>query len=175
MPRKVITATERAIKGVSFSLDVAVKRTLINDYSDKEIEATWFDQADFDRIHKEVHFIVELMEKIEHIDEDKYCTRGLEFRTKLGMEMRLHNRVCARDAVFDEQEFQWKESLDEPDAIRVEYQMYASPCLKTAHFAGLLDEKMAKGLHGAKMRRLYKRWRDLVLYQSGFTSPREES
>ena len=161
------TITPRSPKrSASFSPHVRVKRTLhINNYSDDEVEATWYGDSDFQRIHDEINYTVDLIEKSEHIDTSKYCTRGLEFRTRAGAQQRRRNKIDARNATLDEQDFQWTEGLNDPDMLSKVYQRKSHTCLVAAHMAGLMDEKVARGLDArAGLRRSRKR-NDSVVYR----------
>ena len=148
-PRKSITPRMSA-RSVSFSPDVLVKRTLhINNYSDDEIEATWFGDIDFDRIRKEIAYTVDLMETLKVVDENKYSTRGLEFRTTKGAQHRLRNKLESRNAILDEQDFQWRSGVNSPETLSEVYERSCTKCRVTAHMVGLMDEIMARGIGDA--------------------------
>ena len=156
-PRKSMTPT-RATRTVSFSPDVHVKRTLhINNYSDDEITATWFNETDFQRIHQEISVTVQMMERSEPIDHNKYCSRGLEFRTRVGAHQRLQNKVDARDAVLTEQDLQWNEDIDDPEMLADVYRDISRCCIVSAHMAGLFDEKMARDFDARVGQGMYRR------------------
>jgi len=87
--------------------------------SPKEINDIWYsksDYAEFGRGREELLFILEAgyCEVMENDDDDEYCFRGLEGKTKVGRNLRCTQKRLAYDAVWEEQEIYWakKEELD---------------------------------------------------------------
>ena len=154
-------------RSVSFSPYVHVKRTLhINNYSLEEIEASWYDQADFQRMRDEDDVIVQMMEKRQTIDEAKYCTRGLEFRTTQGAQQRLRNKAEARDAVLDEQDVQWTMGMTNPQALSSVYAELCKHCSITATMIGRMDEASVRGFDARGLSQQYKKRTDSMILRS---------
>ena len=161
--QNISTSAERS---VSFSSEVLVKRTLhCNNYSDDEIEATWFNDADFQRIRKEIEITVDLMESGEKIDESKYCSRGLESYTTTGADQKAQNRIRAADQVFDEQHLQWSKGLNNPDRLSEVYQAFSIGSSIAARMAGRMDEAMVRGRDARVGPRRYKKLYNSTVYQ----------
>ena len=146
-----MTAIEihRLTKRVSFCPHVCVKRTLhINEFSGDEIQAVWYNERDFDQIRKDIRITVQGMLRDQSMNDDHYCSRGLECRTHEGMKSRLRNRVAARCAVFREQNSQSKNGYYDVDKISAVYKTVTNHCVETAHVIGALDEQTVLGVRG---------------------------
>jgi hypothetical protein len=119
-------------KEVFFSNQIRIRLTLhVRDYTQEEIEATWFSKTDFENIKADVRFDIGLLHEGTHGAQDttSFCRRGLECRTKEGMRKRMSNKIIARNAVLDEQDRQWANyETDDAEAIAKVY-IAASPHL----------------------------------------------
>ena len=137
-------------KKVSFCETVRMKRTLhINDYTQREIEATWYSKADMEPIRREILQTVQLMEsgRTADIDDVIYCQRGLEFRTEQGARLRQRNKDLSREAVLDEQDFQECSGYSDIEAIASVYVHSTYQCQVAAHILGLTDAKIIESLN----------------------------
>ena len=100
-------------KHVTFNkLVMVVPHEHINNFSDQEIRDSWYNKRELDQIKTDIIDTVQnkMATRGSHYDEtgeSSYCTRGLEYRTRLGMEQRKNTRCNAWDAVLDEQDRQW--------------------------------------------------------------------
>ena len=83
-------------------------------------------------------------------DEDDFCTRGLEYRTKSGSRARQKNKVAAWDVVYMEQTRQWEKRINDPDALAKAYGACTEKCTKAAFLAAVEDEHNAR--HSGKSR-----------------------
>ena len=136
-------------KKVSFCETVRMKRTLhINDYTQREIEATWYSKAEKEHIRREILQTVQLMEsgRIADIDDVVYCQRGLEFRTDQGARLRQGNKDLSREAVLDEQDFQECSGYSDIEAIASVYSEISYQCRVAALMMGLSDAKTVERL-----------------------------
>lgn len=83
----------------------------IHDYSQSEVEATWFSRQEFDDIKSSYRSLINQMRirKDHHMtqaldNDDVSSTRGLECQSKAGSQLRKQIQMQAMAAVFDEQE-----------------------------------------------------------------------
>lgn len=98
-------------KTVSFAPTVYVRQVLhINNYLEQEVQDSWYTKEEYSRIKKEISLTVYMMDREELQDQPKknknddwYCGRGLETRTKTGTVRKHQNREQARFVVFDMQ------------------------------------------------------------------------
>jgi hypothetical protein len=136
--------TPKATRAISFSPDVRVKKTLhLNNYSNDEIDACWYNEAETKAIREQARRTVEQMQAEADLDGPKYCTRGLEILTAEGRRQRMENRFQAWDAVLNEQERQVEEGIwedDEATAARYGDCCYAS--MVTASMQGVSDQRV---------------------------------
>ena len=139
---------QRARKTVSFSSKVHVRATLhINEYTNEEIHATWFNAGEFETIKKDVKFALDLFQAgLLDEDSESYCRRGLEYRTKIGMRRRMMNKELARSVVLDEQERQWTFGLDDAAEIARIYIAAAQHCYKSALETAFQDFEDARSI-----------------------------
>ena len=108
---------------VSFSPMVEVIPALhISNYSDDEIQSTWFNRNDLKRIRKDINRLVALMERNRPIDEDTDSIRGIECWTKRGYRLKRQNKITARDTVLSEQEMQWYDGIIDTARLSMVYQ-----------------------------------------------------
>jgi hypothetical protein len=137
-------------KAVTFAPEVSgILHLHINNFSNKEAEASWYTKDEFNLIRADAKFAATLLTKglLTH-DSDKYCKRGLEFRTPEGAIRRIKNKNAAREAVLDEQQFFQEEKIsyyhpDNVDYLAEVYSSYSRHCQKAAHELALQDEKDA--------------------------------
>jgi hypothetical protein len=144
-----MVAQQIATKSVTFCGEVRVKYALhIDDYSDDEINATWFDDAGMQRIRKERRDTIEMMRKGAEIDEVEYSGRGLEYQVAAeGACLRRQNRIAAVYAVLDEQDMQRRKgAVVDAEMLALEYGDYTSPSQLAARAIGGLGQKIARGL-----------------------------
>ena len=132
---------------VSFSPRVEVMPALhISNYSDDEIQSTWFDQHDLKRIRKDINRLVALMERDQCPHEDVESIRGIECWTKRGYRQKRQNKITARDTVLSEQEMQWYDGIIDTARLSMVYQNASTECHIAARMAGESDERVARGL-----------------------------
>jgi hypothetical protein len=143
-----MVAQQNETKSVTFCGQVRVRHALhINDYSDDEIDATWFNAAGMKRIRKELRYTMDLMQQEgAEIDEVKYSSRGLEYQVAEGAYLRKKNRIDAVDAVLDEQDEQRREGVVDEEMLAMEYGNCTSRSQLAAQVIGRLDQKIASGL-----------------------------
>jgi hypothetical protein len=116
----------------------------IRDFSQDEVEAIWMTMRDYQIIKAMVKSTVIMMMKGEPIPEEDLdlCTRGLEFRTKVGSKIRLRNKLRARFAVLNEQDLQRDEGFCDPSYIAMACLEVSLDCRQGARARALYDEKV---------------------------------
>ena len=131
-------------KSVSFLPSVLVYRTLhINDYTDEEVEKTWYDGDEMADI---VNKCVEIIASLDNMSSED-CFRGLEVRTPEAQKKRTTHRFCAIDTVLGEQESQWQNQEDDIQKIRQCYMAYSKVSEAEAYRVGLLDAEEAMTIY----------------------------
>ena len=53
----------------------------MNDYSEEEIQATWYNDDDFRLMHEEISLTIKLVVSGKPMNKKSYCSRGLKFAT----------------------------------------------------------------------------------------------
>jgi hypothetical protein len=91
-------------KSVCFAPTAQIFFTLnIDEYSEAERVACWFERSDYEQILEKCHKVVRKCKTwTSEAKNSKLCTRGLERMTKMGNEVARYNRVDAYDAVLSQ-------------------------------------------------------------------------
>ena len=78
----------------------------LNDYTEAEIAEMWYTQTEIELIRSMVNMTVKRMEKAEPFTEDDlFCSRGLEGRTKQDYKKRVqHKRSLIREVLIEQEE-----------------------------------------------------------------------
>ncbi len=131
---------------VSFNPMVKVRDVLsIDDYTLEEQDATWLDFDEIDKIREQV--LNEAMLLDVGVESKVIPTRGLECKTKKGLEAKRRNRANAYDAVFFEIDSQEDKRLISEQMIADAYSFYSIPCARIAQAVGKIDEIEAMKIH----------------------------
>lgn len=118
------------------------------DFSDQEVESIWYTGREYYYIKKVNNATVKMMSRGRELNPEVHCIRGLECRTEDGQENKSRNKMMARNAVLQEQEYQKLERICEP-ALFAQVSRVASHCArKDARERGLQDERDAFDLEG---------------------------
>ena len=117
----------------------------LSNYSDDEIEASWYRKEDFTRMSDDVGEIANLVAKgVDTRNGEELSIRGLEHLVEEDVaDYRAEKMIESIDAVLDEQDEQRDEGVFNPDAIAQLYTEIVSPLLREAHLVGLRDEQEA--------------------------------
>ena len=127
---------------IAFNETVKVSKVLhINEFTDEEVEASYYHKAEFKAVKAELKETVKMVESgLLPKDTPKFTRRGTEFRTPDGARSRLRNKQIAWNAVFEEQEAQWDEGVFDPEVLASIYEAAAKHCQYTAHNLALQDQ-----------------------------------
>jgi hypothetical protein len=145
------TETGLSERSVSFFPRVSVITGLhINNYTPEEVDACWLKMKDVMEFKKEIRYTVDLIERNLDIDDEKYCRRGIECRTRAGANHKRHQRMNALESVLKEQIVQYVEDLQDEQQIAMVYREAAYASKMVAFLTGLSDAKIAVVLVGSK-------------------------
>jgi hypothetical protein len=123
-PVKVPLVASAAPKpSISFNPNVLVNLTIhIDEYSEEEIAASWYCEDELKTIKSELTETLLLMANACIMpSSERLCSRGIESFTSKGQAIKKHRREEAREAVFDEQEYQFENDIFEPEMIADAY------------------------------------------------------
>lgn len=115
-----------------------------HDYTDAELEASWFQEDEYTEITMQCCKQVRKMEKGKVFKDKKYCSRGLESLTRQAAMDKAYSRRLAFDAVLDEQDEQWQLGVVDEEAIAERYAEVSSSCQLWASVIGLRDQREAE-------------------------------
>jgi hypothetical protein len=132
----------------------------IDDYTKEEIAAVWYDKNDFEQMKNEIKAMVHFMETGTQLPSDKTSIRGLEHRTRAGAWSKFQNKRNAYCAVLDEQDNQWKHSINDADAIAQVYMEHSALCQDMALQIGRRDAITAQTIHRFPSINKYQRRRN---------------
>jgi hypothetical protein len=114
----------------------------INNYSDDEVDACWYNDYEFDMMRKNVRSAAKLLQNgmLEQDAADKCCRRGVEHLERKVTLQRQRNRLASTLAVLEEQELQWEEGICEPEYIARVCKAISASSQASAHAIALKDE-----------------------------------
>lgn len=116
----------------------------IRDYSEDDINATWFRPHELRQMKSQLQQLIpQLEQRLKHRDmteQDFLAMRGLESRTTQGGMKRAYHKREAYAAVIEEQERQWRSGREDPERIAANYQVVAVKCQGYALLQGIQDE-----------------------------------
>ena len=110
--------------------------------SEEHIEAVWYSRDEFKTIRKECFKTIRLLTDGECIDEEEgeFCARGLEYKVPSLYKERQRNKSAIRHAIFEEQENQWGNEIEDPLVLAKISREISATCVEDAIVRGLLDE-----------------------------------
>jgi len=128
---------------VSFARSVMHKEVRhINDFTSEEVSKLWMTAPDYQVVRKIVKTTVLKMMRGQIIPEDdeQFCSRGLEYRTKAGSKARSQTKLHARMAVLNEQDIQRDEGFEDPSFIAMVCMEASKASRDAARARGAADE-----------------------------------
>lgn len=146
---------ERATR-VTFHSRVLIRLVLHkNDMERHERERYWLTIEEHSRIKADCHRTLRRMKENEEstsssegegsiVDNNEFCSRGLECRTKEGRMRKTSNKESVWSAVFLQQKVQQQEGIDDPDFIAAVSVSKTRHCVATALETGIRDEQEAR-------------------------------
>jgi hypothetical protein len=149
-PQKVAPASpqspRRVIKSLRFNDDIQVREVAHhNDMEEKELKSLWYRVKDYKRIRKEGQATVSLIrEGLLYKDSDDYCLEGLDSETHAYARQRSLHKLMAQSLVFEEQQRQREEKINDPGFLALKFSDFCSRCRHAAFVAGLRDDRTQK-------------------------------
>lgn len=141
--QKPIKTRQKADLPVGFNPVVKVIHTLhINDYTEDEIDACWYNEREVKAIRDDAKVSVELLKngKLEQ-DTEEHCRRGSECQLRSNRSRRRKLKAAGWLAVLREQEEQFEEGMDaDPYCIAHVYKSASSQASDIARAVALKDE-----------------------------------
>ena len=138
-------ASARQRKTVTFCCNVKLRNYASGYNDDNEIGAKssiWYSREELKSIREEVNLTLDLISTLgpDHIDDEEYCRRGIEYRHPEQSARRSQRKKIVRDAVLTEQEHQMEESgiVDEYKLAMI-YREYSYGYQVAAEKRGELD------------------------------------
>ena len=146
---KSSSSTTRRVAGVTFSPVVKVFEVKPLDCCiGYERSDYFYTKQDYGRIRSEMKQCLHMMKagQLEDYEDDTidHTRRGLEYRTSDGSKKRIQNKEAAWDALFYEQDLQWKNGIEDATTILAKvYRAITKRCGIEAHLRGLQDQSDA--------------------------------
>ena len=129
---------------VSFNEKVVVHRTMpLTRYTPEEIEACWHTREDYVVVRRQCSKQIRKLNDGEQLLDKKYCARGLEAATYVGMQSRRQNRSLAYKVVLVLQTQQKQVGVYDDEAIAQSYRRVSSSCQLWANVVGSRDQRAA--------------------------------
>jgi hypothetical protein len=149
-PQKVAPASPQsprtAVASVRFNDDVQVHEIVHHkDMEEKEKKFLWYRVKDYKRIRKEGQATVSLIRAgVLYEDSDDDCLEGLDSETHPYARQRSLHKLMAQSLVFEEQQRQREEKINDPDFLALNFSDFCSRCRHAAFVAGLRDDRTQK-------------------------------
>jgi hypothetical protein len=128
---------------VQFSKRLRVSQIMhLAEYTQEEMEATWYQEEEYTRISKICIKTVHKMEKRRKrsLRKREVESRGLEGHTTTGIISKTESRRLAYDKIFHEQEHQRCRGIYDDEAMAESYQTVSSSCALWARKLALRDQ-----------------------------------
>ena len=139
--------TDSSCKRVAFHAQVTIHYTISrHDILPEEQADSWFSDDEYDDIAKSCIAEIQKLNRGQHLKDKKYCARGLESETKVGMRTKRMYRCLAQRTVTEEQDRQRREGVREPDRLAYLYHSATSSSQVWANAVGLADQRAAEDL-----------------------------
>lgn len=146
-PRASPVATKRRLR-VKISLAFNESFPIANRASMgiEDLRATWYDKSEYNAMKSDIIPILRRMMKNEVVEEsDKETTRGLEYRTRKGANLRQENKANGIQAVLNEQRRQRMAGTKKPELISQAYlDAAAAQCQEAAQNLAIADAVEAR-------------------------------
>jgi hypothetical protein len=131
--------TRKARRSVSFRTTVHFREIApLTEISEDEIRSVWYNDDEYVKIKAGVTATVKKSANGDSINEDEgYCMRGLEGRTKFGARRRKMSKARALDSVWKVQVSLWKKKTNNLEVIAAAYKPHSLhakyPAIEAAH------------------------------------------
>ena len=139
----------KAAKAVSFSATIAQVNEVMSrhDYTEEEVEATWYQKKDYKSFKRTVLTTLKLNRAGELLEggNDEYTMRGIECRTREGAAARKAIKQQVKTAVLEEQDRQRQQQQQlQADLLAMVSQQQTKDSQLEASIHGMCDELEAR-------------------------------
>jgi hypothetical protein len=120
-----------------------------SDLTSQHIADVWYSRDEFKEIRQECYDTILLITAGDDLNEYEYeggmelCSRGLEYKVPSLYKERQRNKSEVRSAIFEEQDFQYENDMDDPDYIANVSKELSQGCVSAAIAAALNDQLFA--------------------------------
>lgn len=142
----------KTAKRVRFNTQLVVRTTVhINDFSQKEIEDTWYQKADYEIMHRTSAETIKKLENGEYFgDTDNHCAGGLESRLRICDHRRRMRDLDSIYAVLEEHQRQRYEKDANAMALSAVYIQTVGSASHEAFHRGQVDTEEAISICAGK-------------------------
>lgn len=149
-PTDVFLTQQERGKRVCFNECTSFREILpLSELTDEDISTVWYSEEEYAEIKTHVTETITRVADGDSVEEDEgYCMRGLEGRTKFGARRRKNNKTKALGAVWSTQVALWKQRIDDPSIIAAAYKPHSTnakyPAIAVAHNDEIFVKELAK-------------------------------
>lgn len=134
-----VTTCERT---VTFCESVVVRRVMpLSAYTADEIASSWYSEYEYRYMNQQCQKEIRKLNEGKRLRDKKYCSRGLEGGTDVGMNCKLEHRQLAYLAVLSVQASLNEQGLHDDEAIAKSYREVSFPCQWFACVVGSRDQR----------------------------------
>jgi hypothetical protein len=112
----------------------------VHDLSDNEKNRTWYSRRDLHRIKRETEDTVQRMMMGSSSNGVGFCSRGLEYRTPIGVKLHQKHRWDALTAVLEYQYKHWRSGV-KPESLARVYSDYTKHSSRVSRLMATIDEQ----------------------------------
>lgn len=137
----------RSQRSVSFSSSIEIVLVVhLNGLSEEDYVPTWWTEDDYKEIKLTYKATARMMMrgKVFPEDDEHMCSRGLESKTKNNARRRHRQKDSARKSLLKAQDFQRRESLNDPLYLAELYAEYSRPGCLLAGAQGIVDQEAVR-------------------------------
>ncbi len=132
-------------KHVVFSEQVCVRLTIPrHDISPQDQKILWYSKEDYDEISSACSKQIKKLDRGKILKDKKYCARGLESNTRMASVAKAMNRSLTQKIVFEEQDRQRREGVQEEEYLAYLYHSASSSSQLWANAVGMTDQRAAE-------------------------------
>ena len=134
----------KSTKRVNFEPKVHIRKSLhLNNFTDEEFAATWYTSQEFLEIKLECQQTLQMINAgVLKEDNEFFCLRGLEVKSRAAYNERLQMRNACRSAVFQVQDMVKRGKCGEKLISKI-YKHQAKDCKDEAYALGIQDQEAA--------------------------------
>ncbi len=130
-----------------FPMSVTYEILSRDDYSPKELKASWFDADDMRRMKQDARSTAKLYRSGSLVTSENASIRGLESRTRDGMKRKREARLNTYDTVFSELDKQRKNDVYGHELVAHAYSFCSQHSARLAQRLGKQDAVEACAIH----------------------------